>query len=241
MIIFIKSSSLLRLQLAIIFLFLFTEFLQGQVKWTFEFCGGTALNLPSDIKIHQAGFEDLHVGKARFYSEPFTLPPYWDWRISHTARKTSIELEAIHHKLYLKNMPPEIKRFSISHGFNMFFINFGKVTDGAILINDKTIKGDIILRIGIGAVFAHPETEIRGFSFEDKGEFLNTNYYFSGPAINLAMGKRWYVLKRLFFNTEIKLISAYAKIPVALGHAKLLTSSFQFVAGLGFDFISKNK
>jgi len=234
-----KSSYPLRLPAIIIFVLIFSDHSQCQVKWTFEFSGGTALNLPSDIKIHQTGFEILHLKKAKFYSEPFTLPPYWDWRISYTKGKKLFELEAIHHKLYLKNMPSEIKRFSISHGFNMFFINYGRVGEASLLINEKVFKSNVIYRFGLGVVFAHPETEIRGFSFEDKGEFLNTNYYLSGPAINLGIGKRWYVLKRLFFNTEIKITSAYVKIPVTLGYAKVFTSSFQFVAGLGFDFISK--
>lgn len=233
------SSYFSRFAALVIFIFLFSGHSQCQVKWSFEFSGGTALNLPSDIKIYQTGYETIHIKKAKFYSEPFTLPPYWDWRISHTRGKNSFELEAIHHKLYLRNMPSEIKRFSISHGFNMFFINYAKADEWTAQINDKVYKGDIIFRFGIGAVFAHPETEIRGFAFEDKGEFLNTDYYLSGPAINLGIGKRWYILKRLFLNTEIKATSAYVRIPVALGSAKVFTTSFQFIAGLGFDFISK--
>ncbi|MBI5538476.1 MAG: hypothetical protein HY951_00320 [Bacteroidia bacterium] len=211
----------------------------SQTKWSFEFCGGIPYNLPSNIKIHQSGFDDIKISNAKFYSEPFALPPYWDWRFCYVKKNRVIELEAIHHKLYLDNMPDEIKRFSISHGFNMFFINYCKVSKCSLLINDKVLTGDVFFRVGLGAVFAHPETEIRGYIFEDKGEFLNTNYYLSGPAINLGIGKRWYLLKRLYFNTEIKSTVAYAKIPVALGYAKVFTSSVQFIGGLGFDFVSK--
>lgn len=211
----------------------------SQTRWSFEFCGGVPYNFPSYIKIHQSGFEDIQISNAKFYTEPFVLPPYWDWRFCQLKNNRAIELEAIHHKLYLGNKPDEIKRFSISHGFNMFFINYCNITNYNILINDKKITGDVFLRVGLGVVFAHPETEIRGYAFEDKGEFLNTNYYLSGPAINLGISKRWYFLKSLYFNTEIKSTIAYAKIPVALGYAKVFTSSVQIVGGLGFDFVSK--
>ncbi len=217
-----------RLFFVIILLFINASSLTGQTKWSFELCGGAPYNFPSYIKIHQAGYNDMAVHNARFYSEPFTLPPYWDWRLARIKNNSIIELEAIHHKLYLKNKPSEIKRFSISHGFNMFFINYGKIK-----------KRNFIIRAGLGTVFSHPETDIRGHAFEDKGEFLNTDYYLSGPAVNLSAGKKWHVIKRLFINTEIKTTIAYAKVPVALGYAKVFTSSLQFVAGLGFDFISK--
>lgn len=213
----------------IVFILIWNYPVTSQTKWAFEFCGGAPLNFPAFIKVHQEGYSDIIISDARFYSEPFTLPPYWDWRFSRMKKKHVIELEAIHQKLYLKNMPPEIKRFSISHGFNMFFINYGRIK-----------KRNIILKTGFGAVFAHPETDIRGYKFEDKGEFLNTTYYLSGPVINLTAGKRWYMLKRLFFNTEVKTTVAYVKIPVALGNAKVFTSSLQFVAGFGFDFVSKD-
>ena len=208
-----------------------------QTRLSFEFSGGIPYNLPAYINIHQNGFNDLKISNAKFYSEPFDLPPYWDWRFSLNNKNSIYELEAIHHKLYLKNKPDEIARFSISHGFNMFFINYGKIDD--LHVNSKDMNTNFIYKLGIGAVFAHPETNIRGYSFEDSGDFLSTNYYLCGPAVNLSLGKRWYVLKRLYFNTEIKFTSAYVKIPIAQGHATVFTSTIQFIAGLGFDFISK--
>jgi hypothetical protein len=211
-----------------ILLFVSTFIGIAQTKLSFEFCGGVPYNIPAFIKIHQSGFDDIKISNAKFYTEPFALPPYWDWRFSKIKNNNLFEIEAIHQKLYLSNKPPEIRRFSISHGFNMFFINYGRIK-----------KGDYFFRMGLGVVFAHPETEIRGYAFEDKGAFLNTTYYLSGPAVNLSLGKRWYILKRLYFNTEVKSTTAYAKIPVSLGYAKIFTSSIQFVAGLGFDFVSK--
>lgn len=201
--------------------------LKSQIKWSFEFCGGAPYNLPATIKIQQSGYDNINISNADFYTEPFTLPPYWDWRFSRISDNSFFELEAIHHKLYLSNKPLDVQRFSISHGFNMFFINYGK------------IYKKIFFRAGIGVVFSHPETTIRNFAFEDQGEFLNTNYYLSGPILNTGISRRWYFLKRIFLTTEIKYTLGYASVPIALGHAKIFTSSFQFNAGLGFDFISK--
>lgn len=215
--------------IASLFLFLTSNFsLFAQTKWTFDFNLGAPYNFPSHIKIEQSGYPDITVSNANFYTEPFALPPYWDWHISRTKKNRIIEIEAIHNKLYLSNKPSDIKRFSISHGFNLFFINYGIIK-----------KRNVIVKCGLGAVFAHPETEIRGYKFEDGGEFLNTTYYLGGPALCLSAGKKWYLMKRLFFNTEIKSTTAYVKVPIALGHATVFTSSIQLTFGLGFDFISK--
>ena len=220
-------------------IFLKSPIIFGQTKWSFEFCGGVPFNFPSYIKIHQDGFNDLTIKKAKFYSEPFSLPPYWDWKFTHIKNNRLFELEAIHHKLYLKNKPSEITRFSISHGFNMFFLNYGKIDDLTFEINGNEHPSEFIFKFGIGAVFAHPETNIRGYSFEDPGEFLSTTYYLCGPAVNVSLGKRVYLLKRLFFHSEAKYTAAYTKIPISMGNAKLFTSTFQIIAGFGFDFMSK--
>ena len=200
----------------------------GQKRWTYEFNLGLPYNFPTTILIHQSGFEDLKITNANFYSEPFALPPYWDWKFSQINKKRILELEAIHHKLYLSNRPSIVRRFSISHGFNMFFLNFGSIQ-----------KNNLIIKGGLGAVFTHPETNIRELSFEDQGEFLNTTYYLSGPVINISMNKRWYLLKRIYFNSEFKVTAAYINIPISQGEAKFFTSSAQVIAGFGYDFISK--
>lgn len=200
----------------------------SQVKYSFEFSGGAVLNLPARISIKQENFEQIRLSPAIFRSEPFVLPPYWDWRFSMQRNNNVFELEAIHHKLYLKNRPiDKIQQFSISHGFNMFFVNYGIVRKG------------FLYRIGLGAVFTHPETIIRNMKFEDEGQFLSTTYYLSGPALNLSIGKRMYFLKRVFVNAEIKNTTAFVKIPVASGTATVFTSTFHFIAGLGYDFIQK--
>ena len=196
-----------------------------QSRWTFELSSGIPLNIPFPLSIYQDNEATIKINSAKFYSEPFVLPPYWDWRFSRTGSKNFWELEAIHHKLYLDTRHPDIQRFSISHGFNIFTVNYGW------LIKKFRVK------IGAGTVFSHPETEIRNKKFEDSGNFLNTVYHISGPIVNMGINRRWYMLKRWFCNVEIKNTFAYTAIPVAEGHANFFTSTFHFTAGLGYDFI----
>ena len=215
----------------IFFVFLLSgtcQLLIAQVRWSFELSGGAPLNIPFPLRIEQDNQAVIEIKSPKFYSEPFVLPVYWDWRFSRITKKGSWELEAIHHKLYLENNPPEIQQFSISHGFNIFTINRG------------FSYNHFLFRVGLGCVFTHPETEIRNKISIDTNSFFKTRYYASGPVLDIGINRRWYLIKRLFLNTEVKNTFAYARIPIAEGHASFFTSSFHITAGLGFDFISKS-
>lgn len=89
--------------LSFIFISTFDTSLNAQRYWTFELHGGWAGNLPLPLRIKQQGHPDIYIKRAKFYSEPFISPYYRDWRFCKHIDKHSIEFEAIHHKLYLKN------------------------------------------------------------------------------------------------------------------------------------------
>ena len=216
----------------LIYVFIFSisflpDKLLSQTRWSFEFSGGAPVNIPFPVHIYQQGEPDIRIASAGFYSEPFPLPPYWDWRFSRSGQNGLWELEAIHHKLYLSNKPAEVQRFSISHGFNIFTVNRGWRI------------GAYIFRTGLGCVFSHPESEIRNKKFEDQGNFLNTIYYISGPVLNVGINRRWYIIDRFFVQSELKNTFSYARVPVADGHAEFFTSSFYITAGIGYDFINR--
>ena len=199
----------------------------SQACWSFDINGGIPVNISLPMAIYQAGEVAIKIPSARFSSEPFVLPPFWDWRFCRTGSKGFWELESIHNKLYLKNRPDEIQEFSISHGYNIFTVNRGWKF------------GKYGMRIGLGCAFAHPESEILHRIFRESGNFLNTSYHLSGPVLNIGLNRRWYIIRRLFFQTEIKNTFSYVHVPLAGGHADFFTSSFYLTAGAGYDFISK--
>ncbi len=130
----------------------------------------------------------------------------------------------IHLKLKLKNNSPEVQRFEISHGFNLFYVN-------------RSWKfREFIIGAGAGIVIAHPENTVRDKSLrEDKG-ILNTGYYIAGPTLQFRTGKSFSLLKNLILTIEGKLTGAYASVPVADGYARMTNIAIHGLFGLGYKF-----
>jgi len=176
------------------------------------------------LTFYQAGYPDIKIKKANFYSEPLIDPPYWNWRISKWFKNKSIEFEAIHHKFYLINLPPEIEKFGISHGYNMVMFNHGREV------------GKFILRAGLGSAIVHGESTIRGMVYPNGPGFDFGGYHLRGLTVNLGAARQIKVSKHFFVNTELKVNSSFANIPIILGHARVNIIVFQFIIGPGFNW-----
>lgn len=196
----------------------------SQSRWTFELRAGEVYNSPMPLIIRQQGYPDIKL-MARYHTEAFTSPVYWDWRFSRWQNDKSWEFEVTHHKLYLDNTTPEVQKFNISHGFNMIMVNRGFVK--------KTYQ----YRAGVGIVLSHPESNIRGKEFGDSVDDLDLGYYISGPVLNLAIGKPIHFGSRFFISAEAKTTFAYSSVKVAQGHADVYNLAFHLILGFGVNFI----
>ncbi len=96
----------------------------SQNKWHAEIRGEVAWNAPMPINIYQVGQPKLTLN-AHLQTEPFTLPVYWNLRLCRGSGSRFMELELIHHKLYLTNTTAEVQKFNVSQGFNMLLANYG--------------------------------------------------------------------------------------------------------------------
>jgi len=197
----------------------------------FELNGGWSGNLPSRLVIKQNGYSDINF-VAKYYSEPFISPVYWLWRFYYLTDSCSgWSFEAVHHKIYLKNNPPEVQHFGISHGLNLLIIN-----------RIFYIKHRLSLNIGIGTVLAHPENEVRGKALKEKGNgIFGMGYYFSGVASNFSVSYKFLESKRLHINVEARMNVSYSIVPIVDGKAYLPNFSPQFIAGLGYRIWKKTK
>src|SRR4051812_27269479 len=97
-----------------------------EINTTIEFQTGVVFNCKLPLIIKQDGYEDIYIPHAEYKTKPLSFPIYFDIRVSKWWNHKSLSIEMIHHKLYLQNCPPEIQSFSISHGYNMLFLNYGK-------------------------------------------------------------------------------------------------------------------
>jgi len=187
-----------------------------------QISGGAAHNFRLPLVIRQDGEDNLRLN-ADFDTKPFETPMYYAARIGWWSDRGAWELEMVHHKLTLTNNPPEVEHFSITHGFNLLTVN-------------RAWKNPwFIWRAGAGVVITHPESTIRGKSFDQSGGIAD-GYHLSGPTAQIAAEKRLYVYKGLFVSVEGKWTLSWVHVPVKDGSADLWNSALHGLAGVGIDF-----
>ncbi len=195
--------------------------LKAQTGWAVEVAGGFALNLRSPLTIRQAGQPDISLN-ARYESRSFTSPLYYALRVGRWSGGRAWEVELIHHKLYLRNRPETVQQFEVSHGFNL------------ITINRALPLGRAVWRPGLGITLSHPESTIRGRTFDTSRGLLGWGYHVSGPVAQLAVARRFGVAGGLFVSAEGKVTAAYARVPVQDGRATFTNVAFHGLLGLGY-------
>jgi hypothetical protein len=194
---------------------------RAQEEWSAQFLVGGALNLPMPLTIRQSGQPDLRI-TARYASRPFTPPIYYGVLLGRRSGGAEWTVELLHQKLYLENPPPEVQKFSVSHGYNLVTVSRGwRLADG------------LWTRAGLSAVIAHPESTVRGLKLDEGGGILGTGQYLSGIGIDATLEKRFPVAGKLYFALDGKVTAAWAVVPVEQGDASVPSVSAHALAGLG--------
>jgi hypothetical protein len=188
--------------------------LAAEQGWTFQGSAGVVSNLESRLTIRQDGFETIRVD-ADYETRPFEDPPYYSLRVGRWSGRGGWEVELTHHKLYLRNPPPEVEHFAISHGYNL------------VTVNHAWDLRSFIVRLGAGAVAAHAESSVRGESFE-------SGYHVTGPAFQAGVEKRLSLGDRWFLSLEGRITTARARVPVAGGEADAPNTALHGLVGLGW-------
>jgi hypothetical protein len=189
------------------------------VELSAEFFFGGALNASTGLRIEQEGQETLDF-RAEWETQAFDQPLYWAARIAMNGvfgESSGLELQLIHHKTYLGNMPPEVSQFEISHGFNILTCNYGYYAL------------PVALRAGAGVVVAHTDAVVRGLTDE-------TGYEITGPAFIAGAGRRIQLWKGLFASFDLQFSAARAKVTIPEGKAYTSNFSLHLMAGLGYSF-----
>jgi hypothetical protein len=193
-----------------------------EATWTFELFGGSVYSFRTPLIIRQSGYDNIRLN-ARYETKTFKPPLYYDLRIARWKDSHAWELEFIHQKLYLRNRPPEVQNFSITHGYNLFTLNRAWMHRG------------FIFHLGAGIVITHPETTVRGMRHSEGGGLFNEGYYISGPTILLAIERRFYLRKELFATVEGKITGSYTRIPIQDGGADVTNLTVHGLLGLGYN------
>jgi hypothetical protein len=193
-------------------------------EWDVRLALGAVANLETSLQIRQAGFEEIRIDDADYETRPFESPQYYSLRAGRWEERRGWEIELIHQKLFLRNPPPEIQGFAISHGYNLVTVNRGWQL------------GPVVLRLGAGGVIAHPESTVRGRSQPQDGGLFEAGYHLTGPALQGAVERRFELGRRWVVGLEGKATAARAQVPVAGGEAEVPNLALHALLGLGYRF-----
>jgi hypothetical protein len=190
-------------------------------SWSVEVFGGSALSVPTPLRISQDGQPALRL-TARYATRPWRDAPYYAYRFGRHSSSGGWELELVHHKVYLRNPPSEVQRFEVTHGYNL------------ILLNRARHAGRWTARVGLGPVVGHPENEVRGRRLDSERGGLGGGYYVSGVAGQLAGSHRIPIGRGFGVVLEGKLTGAYARVPVESGRATVPNVAAHGLIGLAY-------
>lgn len=193
----------------------------AQAQLRAELCFGLSHSVPSQVRIDQQGEPPLLLTGPRD-NAPFHLPPYWLARLGYQSKVGELSLELAHHKVFLVEPAPPVQHFAISHGFNLLLAAWA-----------RELATGFWARAGVGAVIAHPESEVRGKTLEGGGA-LDLGLYLAGPAGLLGAQQRLPLALGVYLTLDVGLTAAYAVVPIADGSAQLADVAVHARLGLGY-------
>lgn len=191
-----------------------------------EIMGGSALNFPTPLTIHQDGYPDLQIN-ANYDTKPFgPYTAYYSWRIGLWDKDQAWEISQVHHRIFLTNPPPEVQFFAIHFGYNYFF--FGHAWD----------RGGLIYHLALGPIIANPENTVRDQRLITAGTGLfDAGYDFSGIGAEISLSKNLYLTPNFFGVLEVGFIAGWAWwVPVVDGFADVPNMALHGHLGTGYSF-----
>jgi hypothetical protein len=182
---------------------------------------GSSVSAPSPLSITQEGRPDLDF-TAHWATRPFLDTWYYAGRIGLWKGNRGWLLDFTHHKIYLTNAPPEIQRFRITNGMNLFTLSRG------------FRRGQLTYAVGAGPVITFPKTRVRDERLEAGRGFLG-GYFLSGANLMGSVTRRFPLMSGLFLSLDGRVSASYVRVPVARGHASVPNFALHVHAGVGYQ------
>ena len=195
---------------------------------SFDLSLGNAYSLEQDIFIKMKDSENINF-TAKPKTNGFKNPLYYSLRLRERINNLDLEVELIHHKLYVTEyLPDAIEKFEISDGYNLLLMNYR-----------KKINRLIGYRVGFGAVIAHPYIIIDGETNYTRGgglipKFWSDGYYWCGYSVQGSLFFERKISTKVYSNLEIKAAYSSATIPVEGGSFEMPNASVHLLLGLGY-------
>lgn len=179
-------------------------------EYSMELFGGVIYNMNSDLTYKVSGQNDIVLKDVALSTKPFTVPPYYGFRVSvwDPSDDTAWELEHIHQKLYISDSDLDgtlLDHWEMTDGFNFFFLNKAWKLDN--------YWEGLILRAGSGLVITHPDVTYDGERLNGDGHgalVYGGGYDYSGYAWQVSSQKTFYLTQNWFLSLETRLTMSYA-------------------------------
>jgi hypothetical protein len=182
---------------------------------------GSAVSAPTPLSITQRGQPSLDF-TAHWATRPWLDTWYYAGRVGLWKGNRGWLLDFMHHKIYLTNGPPEIQKFQITNGMNLFTLSRG------------FRRGNLTYAIGAGPVVTFPVIRVRGQPIEGGRGFLG-GYFLSGGTVVGSVTRRFRLVSGFFLSLDSRISISYVRVPVAGGHASVPNLALHLHAGAGFQ------
>lgn len=191
-------------------------------RWAAELHLGGAWNVSTPLLIRQEGRDDLRFD-GRWSTRAFDAPLYYVGRLIARDGGRGWAIDLTHHKLFLTDPPAEVRRFEISHGYNL------------VTVHRLMERGARRFGVGAGVVVAHPESEVRELGLDERGGLFGSGYHLAGPTLGALAA--WLPASRAgaYLTAEARLTLSYARVPVAGGDARVPNAALHLTIGAGWD------
>jgi hypothetical protein len=180
---------------------------------------GGAVNIPTRLTILQQGEADLRLTTG-YATDAFDAPLYYALRLARWSADHGWAIDFRHHKLRLEDPPPEVERFSISHGYNL------------LAACRLWRRGPLVMGAGVGLAIAHPEIVVRGRA-RPTGGLLDRGYYVTGPGVAALVAREIPLGRGWSLPVEVMATGSRARLPIQGGHADVPNIALHATVGLG--------
>lgn len=195
----------------------------ARAEWTLAAYFGASFTRPANLRVAH-GSASTAALDVHFDGRSFASPPYYGYRAGWQSHGPfGLEAELIHMKVYAHSadLPPNVERFSISHGLNLLL---GNVT----WRTNERQRTRFEARAGAGVAIPHGESEVGGVTQE---QYEVSSLAMQGSA---GVGVRFTPHLRAF--GEYKLTTAAPSVSISGGHISGRYTSQHVAVGVVWNF-----
>ncbi|MCW8888339.1 MAG: hypothetical protein OQK25_04690 [Gammaproteobacteria bacterium] len=197
-------------------------------EWNITLFTGAVFNSKEDLLLKQNSNPDIFIPNAQLKTKPLTPPPYYGLRLAREIEGGAWEIEHIHQKLYLDDLPANLQRFEVTDGYNLFYVN-----------RSWTQPEGVEYRVGVGAVIAHPDITIYNQSNHVSGggaipKIWADGYHWCGVSLQAGYSRSFKRSDRWAIVPEVKLTHSMANIPIYDGSVRLNNTALHLNIGVNY-------